>query len=152
MAVPPFRCGNLGLESGNERCHRGNRKERQPMPEDRIEIKDLLLRTIIGINDWERHKKQDILVNITLFTDTREAGLSDQIDDSVNYRTIAKKVISHVEESMRFTVEALAADIAEICLGDPKVKRVCVKVEKPGALRFADSVGVEIEREAGDFA
>lgn len=120
------------------------------MADDRIEIKDLLLRGILGVNDWEREKPQDILVNITLFADLRSSGQSDDLSQGVNYRTITKKVIEHVEGSSRFTVEALAADIARLCLQEAGVRRVRVRVEKPGALRFARSVGVEIEREAGD--
>lgn len=115
---------------------------------DRIFIKDLLLRGIIGINDWEREKKQDILINVSLFADLRKAGVSDSIEDSVNYRTITKKIIRHVEQSERFTVEALAQDIVSICLQESGVLKARVRVEKPGALRFARSVGVEIEREA----
>ncbi len=122
------------------------------MPEDRIEIKDLLLRGILGINDWEREKPQDILLNLTLFADLGAAGISDDIQDTVNYRTLSKQVIEHVEGSARQTVEALAADVARICLSDPRVARVRVRIEKPGALRFARSVGVEIERTAADFA
>jgi FolB domain-containing protein len=122
------------------------------MAQDRIEIKDLLLRGIIGINEWEREKVQDILINITLFTHLRKAGKSDNIEDSVNYRTVTKKVIKHVEKSENFTIEALAVQIAKICLQEPGVQRVRVRVEKPGALRFAKSVGVEIERGSEDFA
>jgi FolB domain-containing protein len=122
------------------------------MTDDRIEIRDLLLRGILGINDWEREKPQDILVNITLFADLRAAGAGDDLNQSVNYRTVTKKVIEHVEGSRRFTVEALAADLARLCLQEPGVKRARVRVEKPGALRFARSVGVEIERESGDFS
>lgn len=118
------------------------------MPEDRIEIRDLLLRGIIGINDWEREVEQDILVNITLTADLSEAGRTDSIEHTVNYRTLTKQIISHVESSQRFTIEALAADIAGICLAQDGVVRARVRVEKPGALRFARSVGVEIERAA----
>jgi FolB domain-containing protein len=121
------------------------------MNEDRIEIKDLLLRGILGINDWEREKPQDILVNLTLFTDLRRAGHTDDIADTVNYRTLTKEVIAHVESARRYTVEALAADIARLCLQTPGVARARVRVEKPGALRFARSVGVEIERTAADL-
>ncbi|TET99755.1 MAG: dihydroneopterin aldolase [Anaerolineales bacterium] len=121
------------------------------MNEDRIIIKDLLLRAIIGINDWEREKKQDILINITLSGDLRAAGESDKIEDTINYRTLTKKIIEHVEESARYTVEALAADIAKLCLSAEGVQRAQVRVEKPGALRFAKSVGVEIERSRGDL-
>lgn len=122
------------------------------MKEDRIEIKDLLLRGIIGINDWERENKQDILINIAMTADLQKAGETDNIDDSVNYRTVTKKVVKHIDMNEPFTVETLAADIAKICLDEPGVIRVRVRVEKPGALRFAKSVGVEIERGAEDFA
>ncbi len=116
------------------------------MAQDQIHIKDLLLRGIIGINDWEREKEQDILINITLFGDLKAAGKSDDIEDTINYRTITKQVIAHIDKSKRFTVEALAQDIVEICLRTQGVERARVRVEKPGALRFARSVGVEIER------
>jgi FolB domain-containing protein len=122
------------------------------MEQDRIEIKDLLLRGIVGVNDWERGQPQDILINITLFTDLRRAGASDDIEDTVNYRSLTKEVIQLVESSRRFTVEALAADVARACLEQPGAERVRVRLEKPGALRFARSVGVEIERRAEDLA
>lgn len=113
---------------------------------DRIILKDLLVRGIIGISDRERSQRQDILINITLFGDIRAAGKSDDINDCINYRTVAKKVIAYVERSTRYTVEALASDIARFCLEEPGVRGVQVRVEKPGAVRFAQSVGVEIER------
>ncbi len=118
------------------------------LPTDSIVIKDLLVRGIIGVNDWEREAEQDILVNVALSTDLSRAGRTDDLADTVNYRTVAKKIIAHVEGTQRFTLEALAADIAAICLSEPGVRRARVRVEKPGALRFARSVGVEIEREA----
>lgn len=118
--------------------------------QDKILIKDLLLRGIIGINDWERKDKQDILINMTLFTDLRAAGASDDIADALNYRTLTKAVIAYVEGSAHFTVEALAAALARIAV-EHGAQRVMVRVEKPGALRFAASVGVEIEREQADF-
>lgn len=113
---------------------------------DKVLIKDLLVRGIIGINDWEREKEQDILINIVMYTDLRRAGQSDSIDDCVNYRTITKKIIAHTVSSKRFTVEALANDLAEICLNEDSVQKARVRVEKPGAVRFAKSVGVEITR------
>ena len=113
---------------------------------DRIHIDDLLLRTVIGINEEERRNRQDVLINITLFTDTRAAGRSDDIDDAVNYRTITKQIIELVEGSSFFLIEKMAAKIAAICLADARVECAQVRVEKPGALRFARSVGVEIER------
>jgi FolB domain-containing protein len=113
---------------------------------DKIFIKDLIARGIIGVNDWEREKPQEILINITVFTDTRRAAKSDDLADCVDYRALAKKVQEHAETAARFTVEALANDLAGICLGEPDVEKAIVRVEKPGAVRFSSSVGVEIER------
>ena len=113
---------------------------------DQVFIKDLLVRGIIGINDWEREKPQDILINIILYADLTKAGNTDDISHSINYRTISKKAQARAETAERLTVEALAADIANICLEDPGVLKVRVKVEKPNAVRFARSVGVEVER------
>jgi dihydroneopterin aldolase / 2-amino-4-hydroxy-6-hydroxymethyldihydropteridine diphosphokinase len=113
---------------------------------DLIHIRDLLLRAIVGINQEEREKQQDVRINITMVADTSKAGLSDAIEDAVNYKTITKQIIRMVEASRFFLVERLAAEIAEICLTDPNVEVARVFVEKPGALRFARSVGVEIER------
>jgi len=114
---------------------------------DQIIIRDLIARGILGINNWEREKIQDILINIILFADLSEAGRSDSLEDTVNYRLVTKKVQLHAETAGRFTVEALAADLARICLEDPKVQKVRVRVEKPGAVRFTRAVGVEIERQ-----
>ena len=119
---------------------------------DEIHIKDLLLRGIVGINKEEREKRQDILINITLFADTSAAGRSDHISDAVNYRTLTKRVIRMVEASSFHLVERLAAEVAALCLADPRVEAARVRVEKPGALRFARSVGVEIERTREDLA
>jgi len=118
---------------------------------DKIIIKDLLLRGIIGINEDERTNKQDILINIVMYADTRKASVSDDIKDAVNYRTITKRIIAHVEESADFLVEKLVNDIARIILTEFEVEQVRVRLEKPGALRFADSVGVEIERRRADY-
>lgn len=113
---------------------------------DQVIIKDVLARGIIGVNDSERLHPQDILINIIIFVDISWAGKSDDIEDSVNYRTVTKKTITIAETANRLTVEALATDIAEYILTLPRVKGVRVRVEKPGAVRFAKSVGVEIER------
>jgi FolB domain-containing protein len=113
---------------------------------DKVIIKNLLARGIIGVNDWERKRAQNILINITMFTDTRRAGETDHIDDCINYSTMSKKVLAHAETVNRLTVEALANDLAKLCLEEKGVQRVIVCVEKPGAVRFAESVGVEIER------
>ena len=113
---------------------------------DKTFIKDLLVRGIIGIRDWEREKPQDILINVTIFSDTTRAGETDDIAYCVDYSALAKKVQKHAETSARLTVEALANDLAKICLQEKSVQKVIVRVEKPGAVRFAKSVGVEVER------
>ncbi len=113
---------------------------------DKIVIKDLHLRGIVGIRDWEREKPQDILINIELETDCRLPGRSDDFQDAVDYRAVTKKIIALVEGSSFYLVEKLAEEIAEVCLADPRVHLARVTVEKPGALRFARSVGVQIER------
>ena len=118
---------------------------------DKIIIRDLLLRGIIGINPEERVKKQDILINMVIFTDIRQAANSDSIEDAVDYKTITKRVIEHVEESADFLVEKLVTDLARMVIVDFNVEKVQVRVEKPGALRFAESVGIEIERTQADF-
>lgn len=118
---------------------------------DRIIITDLLLRGIIGLNDWEREKPQDILINIVMETDVRAAGATDDATTILNYRSVTKDVVAHVESSAPQLVETLATDIARICVVDYGALTATVRVEKPGALRFARSVGVEITRERTDF-
>jgi FolB domain-containing protein len=118
---------------------------------DTIVIKDLLLRGIVGINDWERETKQDILINLEVHVDARPAGSSDDMADSLNYRTLTKDIIAYIEGSSHYLVEALATEIARIAVIVHGAESVSVRVEKPGALRFASSVGVEIERSASDF-
>ena len=118
---------------------------------DRIVIRDLLLRGIVGINPDERIKPQDILINLTMWADTRPAAASDDITDAINYRTITKAIIDHIESGDPMLVERLAAEVAGICFdSDPRVAEVEVAVEKPGALRFARSVGVVIRRTRDD--
>jgi len=113
---------------------------------DKVFIEDLMVRGIIGISEKERSQPQDIIVNAALYTDISKGGSSDDIEDCVNYRTIAKAIISHIQNVSRYTVEALASDIANICLKTQNVRKVKIKVEKPGAVRFSKSVGVEITR------
>jgi len=114
---------------------------------DRIIIKDLLVRGIVGINPDERVNEQDILINATLWADTRAAAKSDDISDAVNYRTIAKAMIAHVRDGEPYLVERLVAELVDICLqSDERIAEAEVTVEKPGALRFARSVGVTVRR------
>jgi len=118
---------------------------------DRIEIKNLLLRGIIGIKPEEREKRQDILINMTLEVDLRPAAVSDDIEDAVNYRSVTKEVVRMVETSSFHTVERLATEIARLVVEKHAVSAVMVSLEKPGALRFAESVGVTMTRTRADF-
>jgi FolB domain-containing protein len=113
---------------------------------DKILINDLLARGVIGISERERSQPQDILFNIVIFTDIKAAAAADDVELSVNYRTVSKQVLAHASTAGRFTVEALAEDVARMVLDYPGVQGVRVRVEKPGAVRFSRSVGVEIER------
>jgi len=116
---------------------------------DRIHIRDLMLRCIIGFNDDERREKQDVIINIILDADLSDACSTDNVDDSVDYKIVKKKIISLVERSSYNLLERLAAEIARVCLENRRVKKVTVTVDKPGALRFARSVAVEITRTQG---
>jgi D-erythro-7,8-dihydroneopterin triphosphate epimerase len=117
---------------------------------DQIHIRDLALRTIIGVNDDERVNRQDVLISIVLHTDIRQAAKSDDLTLTVNYREITKRVIAFVEQSRFFLVEGMAEEVAALCLENKRVQMVDVNVEKPGAVRFARSVGVTIRRQRGD--
>lgn len=114
---------------------------------DRICIRDLMCRCIVGINPEEREKKQDILLNLTLYADLRQACRSDNIQDTVDYKRIKQAVIDRVEQSSFFLIERLADEVAQIALSDERVHAVEVAIDKPGALRFARSVAVCIFRE-----
>ena len=113
---------------------------------DKIYVRDLLVRCIVGIYDWEKEKKQDVLINIVLYTDLAKAGSSDAIEDTVDYKKLRNNIIAAVEDTQFSLIEALAERVSGICLADTKVRQVDVTVDKPGALRFARSVAVEITR------
>lgn len=115
-------------------------------PLDMIHIRDLTIRCIVGIYPHERREKQDVSINITLHADLRKPGRTDCIEDTVDYKSVKKRVLAMVEASEFYLVEKLAERIAEICLEGQGVQAVRVLVEKPGALRFARTVGVEIFR------
>jgi FolB domain-containing protein len=118
---------------------------------DQIHIRDLLVHAIIGINPDERVTPQDVLVNATLFVDTRAAGVSDAMGDSVNYSTITKAMKAHIETAEPGLVERLVADLARICFEtDGRVEEVEITAEKPGAVTFTRSVGVTIRRDRAE--
>lgn len=113
---------------------------------DRIFIRDLGLRCVIGVYEDERRERQDIILNIVMGGDFAAAAKSDDIADAVNYKDIKKAVIKLVENSQYRLIETLAERVAAVCLEHPKVQQVTVTVDKPGALRFARSVAYEITR------
>jgi 7,8-dihydroneopterin aldolase/epimerase/oxygenase len=116
---------------------------------DRLFIKGLVIRGIIGVNDSERKLPQEIVISLDLYGDLSRAGVTDDIADCVDYQLVVDRITTHVERAARYTVEALAADIARIGLEERGIERVVVRVEKPGAIRACQSVGAEIERIRG---
>lgn len=114
---------------------------------DQIHIVDLEVHGIIGIKPDERITEQPIRINTTLWADTRPAAKSDDIADAVNYRTIAKAMIAHIRAGKPMLVERLVQELADLCFAtDPRIAHVRLRVEKPGALRHAESVGITIHR------
>ena len=120
------------------------------MPLDQIFITDLVVSGIIGINPDERVNEQDICINVVMWADISPAARSDDITDAVNYRTITKQIIAHVSGGKPMLVERLVSEVADICLAHPRVERVEVSVDKPGALRYARTVGIKIVRSRVD--
>ena len=109
-----------------------------------IHIKNLRLRTFIGFNEEEKTKKQDVIVNIILHYDATAAMLSDSVDDACNYKVLTKKIIALVEERSFDLLEKMAGDIIGMIATAEKVLEATVEIDKPHALRFADSVSVEM--------
>jgi len=108
-----------------------------------------MLRCVLGLSQEERREKQDVLINLVLWTDLRPPAASDSIEDAVDYSVVKKGIAALVEGSQFHLAETLADRIASFCLEQPAVQQVQVTVEKPTALRFAHSVGVEIIRSRG---
>jgi FolB domain-containing protein len=119
---------------------------------DLIEIEGLRLRCVIGCKDEERRDRSDVVIDLTVATDARAVGASDDLADAWDYRAAAKAVIAEVEASQCFTVEALATLIARVLVCGRGAPWARVRVRKPGALRFADSAGLVLERTPADFA
>ena len=113
---------------------------------DRIHVRDLACRTILGDNPEERRARQDVLIQLTLGYGGLPAGRTDRLVDALDYRAVKKAVVEHVEAASFRLVEALAESVADLCLTHPRVREVTVTVDKPGALRFARSVAVEVTR------
>jgi dihydroneopterin aldolase len=113
---------------------------------DIVFIRELQIETVIGIYDWERKIRQTISLDIDMAADIRQAAKSDNIDDTLSYKTVAKRLIEFVEESEYELVEALAEKICSIIIEEFSVPWVKLSLSKPGAVRGSKAVGVIIER------
>lgn len=109
-----------------------------------INIRNLRLRTFIGFNPEELEKKQDVVINVEVHYPCDDAHISDDKNDAVNYKHITKAIIAHVEDGHFHLLEKLTADILEIAMAHPDVSYSLVTVDKPHALRFADSVSLTL--------
>ncbi len=114
---------------------------------DIVYIRDLQIKTIIGIYDWERKIKQTISIDIEMATDIAKAAASDNIEDTLNYKAVGKRIIQFVEDSSYQLVETMAEKVAQIILDEFAVPWLRLRVSKPGALRGSKDVGLVIERE-----
>jgi dihydroneopterin aldolase len=113
---------------------------------DIVYIRDLRIETIIGIYDWERKEKQSIILDLDMAADIPAAARSDSIEDTLNYKAVAKRLIEFVGDSQFQLVETLAERVADIVLSEFGVKWLRLRVNKKGAVRYAGDVGVIIER------
>ncbi len=112
----------------------------------KVHIRDLNVRTIIGINDWERKNRQEILINVTFDYDCPKATRKDDIQDVVDYKSLTKKIIREVEDSQFFLLERLTDFVLKLVMKDKRIKEATVRIDKPHALRFARSVSVELSQ------
>ena len=113
---------------------------------DIIYLRDLRIETVIGVYDWEREIKQTVILDLDMATDIRQAAATDDIAHTLDYKSVAKRLISFVEQSEFQLVETLAERIAEIVLNEFDVPWLKLRVNKQGAVRGARDVGVVIER------
>ena len=113
-----------------------------------IRISNLRLRTFIGFNPEERVKKQDVVLNIEIRYAISSAALQDEVEHALNYKTITKRIIDHVENGQFLLLEKLVADVLALCSDHPDIRFSRVTIDKPHALRFADSVSLSLDYEA----
>ena len=128
-----------------QQTHKSNKR---PPSSATINIRNLRLRTLIGFNPEERVKKQDVILNIEIKSSIDNEVLQDNVDEALNYKVITKKVIKHVEQGQFLLLEKLVAEVLAICSEHPSVRSSRVTIDKPHALRFADSVSLTLEYEA----
>jgi dihydroneopterin aldolase len=113
---------------------------------DIVYIRDLKIDTVIGIYDWERDVKQTVSLDLEMATDIRKAAATDDINDTLNYKAVAKRLIAFVGESNFLLVETMAEQIAQIVLQEFNVPWLRLRLSKPGAVRGSQDVGLVIER------
>lgn len=114
---------------------------------DRIFLSEMKIETTVGIWEWEKRIKQQVIIDIEMSADIKKAAATDQIEDTLNYKAVAKSVRKLVEESSFQLVETMAEKISELVIGEHNVSWVRVKVNKPGAIRGSRGVGIIIERD-----
>jgi dihydroneopterin aldolase len=119
---------------------------------DKIFLSALTVECIVGIWAWERRVKQTVIIDLEIATDIRRAAASDRIDDTIDYKKVAKRLLAFVGESQFNLVETLAEQIARVVVTEFGVSWVKVRLNKQGAIRGARDVGIEIERRAADYA
>lgn len=107
-----------------------------------IKIENLRLRTVVGIYEWEKNVKQDVVINIELEFNGDMAVKTDDIKNTIDYKSITKRIIADIEGREYNLIEKIAGDVVDIIMEDTRVERASVRIDKPGALRFADSVSV----------
>jgi 7,8-dihydroneopterin aldolase/epimerase/oxygenase len=119
---------------------------------DKIFLSALTVECIVGIWEWERRVKQTVIIDLEMATDIRRAAASDRIEDTIDYKRVAKRLLAYVGESQFNLVETLAEHIARVVVTEFGVSWVKVRLNKQGAIRGARDVGIEIERRAADYA
>ncbi len=115
---------------------------------DKIRINDLAIPCIVGTEDFEREIRQKIIVNLEIITDSRRAGKTDDLNDTIDYSKLSEDIYSLVTEEEAYLIEVLAQEIADLTLGFDGAREVTVSVQKPAALPLARSAEVEITRDA----
>jgi 7,8-dihydroneopterin aldolase/epimerase/oxygenase len=119
---------------------------------DKIFLTQLSIECIVGIWDWERRVKQTVVIDVEMAADIRKAAASDSIEDTIDYKRVAKRLIAFVGESQYQLVETLTEQIARVIVTEFGVTWVKVRLNKRGAIRGARDVGIEIERRTEDFS
>jgi dihydroneopterin aldolase len=113
---------------------------------DKIFLKNLKVKTRIGIFEWEKAVDQMININLILYLDIKKSAKSKKIEDSVNYKSISKRIISLAENNKFELVESMIENMAEIILNEYNIQQITISISKPGAIRGSDDVGIEITR------